>query len=83
MEARCAGSDAKVPLEGRTRQAAREVVLGVPSVTWHAGLGRREGLGEVARASSWLELPFQSFLRAISLLHLGRAGKLVVGCMCG
>lgn len=82
MEARCAESDTKVPLEG-TRQAARAVVLGVPSGTWHAGLGRREDLGEVARERFWLELPFQSFLSAIGLLHPGRSGKPVVGCMHG
>jgi len=81
VEARCAPSDAEVPLEGRTRQAAREVALGVPSVTCCAGWGRREGLGEAARGRSWLELPFQSFLRAVGLL--GRAGKLVVRCTHG
>lgn len=32
-EARCVQSDDEVSLEGRMRQAAREVVLGVPAIT--------------------------------------------------
>lgn len=70
------------PFGGGARQAGGVLVLGVPSARWHAGRGRREGLGEVARGRSGLD-PVQSFLRAIGLFHLGRAGKLLVGCVCG
>lgn len=55
------GSDAKVSLERRTRQAAGGLMLRVPAVSWHAGCGQREGLGEALRGRSWLELCFKAF----------------------
>lgn len=52
-------SDAKVPLERRTRQVARG--LGMPATSWHAGCGWREGLGETARGRSCLQFHFKAF----------------------
>ena len=82
MEARCARSDAKVPLEGgKAGSQGGGVRSGLCDLACRTWQERR--LGEVARGRSWLELPFQSFLRAIGLFNLGGAGKLVVGCMHG
>lgn len=60
-EAKPVGSDAKVSLERRTRQAAGGLMLRVPAVSWHAGCGQGEGLGEALRGRSWLELCFKAF----------------------